>query len=79
MTCLPADVHERIKIHRNAAGKMNKRVLMDAGRGVSSNIGAGDCEVECVSLDSALNNEPVTFIKMDIEGSELATLAERRN
>lgn len=54
---------------------MNKRVLTDAGRGVSSNIGAGDCEVECVSLDSALNNEPVTFIKMDIEGSELATLA----
>ena len=38
-------------------------------------MGSGDCEVDCVSLDSVLNDEPVTFVKMDIEGSELATLA----
>jgi FkbM family methyltransferase len=75
VTCLPPDVHERIKVHRNAKGKMNKRVLMNAGRGVSSKIGAGDCEVECVSLDSTVYNQPMTCIKMDIEGSELATLA----
>jgi FkbM family methyltransferase len=75
VTCLPADVRGRIEIRRNATGKANTRVLMDAGKGVSSKIGAGDCEVDSVSLDSVLNDEPVTFIKMDIEGSELATLA----
>jgi FkbM family methyltransferase len=75
VTCLPADVRGRIEIRQNATGKANTRVLIDAGKGVSSKIGAGDCEVECVSLDSVLNDEPVTFIKMDIEGSELATLA----
>ena len=28
-----------------------------------------------MSLNSVFNDEPVTFVKMDIEGSELATLA----
>ena len=51
---------------------------MDAGKGVASRIGNGGCEVECVSLDSALADVPVSFIKMDIEGSELDTLAGAR-
>jgi FkbM family methyltransferase len=75
VTCLAADVRERIKTQQAATGKANARLLMDVGKGVSSKIGTGDCEVECVSLDSVLNDEPVTFVKMDIEGSELATLA----
>jgi FkbM family methyltransferase len=75
VACLPAEVRELIRTHRNATGKTNARVLMDTGKGVSSRIGAGDCEVDCVGLDAVLKDEPVTFIKMDIEGSELATLA----
>ena len=75
VSCLPGGVRERVRTHRNATGKTNTCVLMDTGKGVSSKVGAGDCEVDCVALDSALNGEPVTFIKMDIEGSELATLA----
>jgi len=69
---------ERIAIHQAATGEKNARVLMDAGKGVSSTIGNGDCEVECISLDSALADVPVSFIKMDIEGSELDTLAGAR-
>jgi FkbM family methyltransferase len=72
---LPAEVRERIRTHRGATAKTNGRVLMDAGKGVSSKLGLGGCEVDSMSLDSVLNNEPVTFIKMDIEGSELPTLA----
>ena len=48
--------------------------MMDVGIGPSSYIGSGDLEVESFALDSLLNEVPVTFIKMDIEGSELATL-----
>jgi FkbM family methyltransferase len=69
---------ERIAIHQAATGEKNARVLMDAGKGVSSTIGHGDCEVECISLDSALADVPVSFIKMDIEGSELDALAGAR-
>ena len=65
---------ERISLHQAATGKTNTRVLMDAGKGVSSKVGSGEFAVDCVSLDSILSDVPVTFIKMDIEGSELATL-----
>ena len=75
---MPSETRERIAIHQAATGEKNARVLMDAGRGVSSTIGNGDCEVECVALDSALRDVPVSFIKMDIEGSELDTLAGAR-
>ena len=48
---------------------------MDVGFGPASHIGNGNHEVECATLDSMLDEVPVTFIKMDIEGSELAALA----
>ena len=40
---------------------------------------SGDIEIEVRRLDDLLENRPVTFLKMDIEGSELAALrgAER--
>jgi FkbM family methyltransferase len=75
---LPSKTRDRIAAHQAATGERNKRVLMDAGKGVASKIGNGGCEVECVSLDSALADVPVSFIKMDIEGSELDTLAGAR-
>ena len=45
---------------------------------VSENVGDAD-KVEVVTLDEALNDKVVTFIKMDIEGSEMEALkgAER--
>lgn len=72
---MPLDVRQRINLHQAATGKVNERVLMDVGIGPSSHIGSGDQEVESFALDSLLQDVPVSFIKMDIEGSELATLA----
>lgn len=34
----------------------------------------GECEIEVISIDEVLNGDPVSFIKMDIEGSELEAL-----
>lgn len=72
---MPQQVRERIEIHQAATGEINTRVLMDVGSGVASQVGKGNQEVECVALDSVLRDISVSFIKMDIEGSELATLA----
>ena len=79
MTCLPDDVRQRIETHRAATGKTNTRLLMDAGKGVSSKIGTGDCEVECVSLDSVLNDEPVTFVNVGMisPGPRVSATASR--
>lgn len=71
---LPPEVHQRIVLHRAATGDVNERVMMEVGSGPSSQIGKGDMEVESFALDSLLQDVPVSFIKMDIEGSEIATL-----
>ncbi len=39
----------------------------------------GNCEIAVVSLDSTLDKTPVTFIKMDIEGAEIAALEGAQN
>jgi FkbM family methyltransferase len=78
VSSMPSKSRERIAIHQAATGETNTRLMMDVGKGVASRIGNGDCEVKCVSLDSALRDVPVSFMKMDIEGSELATLAGAR-
>jgi len=75
---MPARTRERVATHQAATGETNSRVLMEVGKGVASKIGTGSCEVECISLDSILPDAPVSFIKMDIEGSELDTLAGAR-
>jgi FkbM family methyltransferase len=72
---MPFDIRRRITLHQAATGEINERVMMEVGSGPSSQIGKGDQEVESFALDSLLEDVPVTFIKMDIEGSELATLA----
>jgi len=75
---MPSKTRERVVTHQAATGETNTRVLMDVGKGVASKIGNGGCEVASVSLDSMLRDVPVSFIKMDIEGSELETLAGAR-
>ncbi len=77
--CLPGGTRQRIALHQAASGEKDAQVLMDIGNGVSSKVGAGACAVDCVALDSALQGVPVSFIKMDIEGSELATIAGARH
>ena len=72
---LPTGVRERIALHQKATGEAHSLVVIDAGSGPSSQVGKGQYEVECVTLDSVLRGVLVSMIKMDIEGSELPTLA----
>jgi FkbM family methyltransferase len=78
ISSMPSKTRERIVLHQAATGNANTRVLMDAGKGVASKVGDGDCEVDSISLDSILVDLPVSIIKMDIEGSEITTLAGAR-
>lgn len=74
VSLMPSEVRERITLHQAATGEINERLMMDVGIGPASHIGSGELEVDSFALDSLLQDAPVTFIKMDIEGSELATL-----
>ncbi len=78
VSLMPAEIRRRITLHQAATGEVNERVLMDVGNGPASQIGKGDFEVECYALDPLLQDVPVTFIKMDIEGSEFSTLVGAR-
>ena len=76
---------------RQEAGKIDKIIIRKAGVGIetiSSKISLsgsgshvsddGDCDIQIVSLDEDIQ-EPITFIKMDVEGFELDALKGARN
>jgi FkbM family methyltransferase len=71
---MPAPVRERIQLLDAATGDRRERVCMSIGGLSSSAVGAGDFEIDCLPLDEVLHAPTPTFIKMDIEGSEVATL-----
>jgi FkbM family methyltransferase len=73
---LPADVSARITVLPHAVGKEDGTVRFCAGGLESSKVAqtGATLEVECRSLDSALDRDCPTLIKMDIEGAELDAL-----
>jgi len=75
ITTLPAGIKQRITTLQFASGDYRKKIRFTAEGKASSgaNVG-GALEVECVPLDELLKDEAPTFIKMDIEGDELASL-----
>lgn len=53
---------------------------MNSGDGSNSSISdAGDISIEVQSIDDVLDGEKATFIKMDIEGSEMEALRGSKN
>jgi FkbM family methyltransferase len=65
----------RITTYNVAAGSRRERLRFAASGEMSAKVAAdGTIEVESVPLDEFLSGDPPTFIKMDIEGAELATL-----
>lgn len=68
------------KIHCYPYGLSDKKekVQFSSGNGNSS-IGNGTCEGYVNTLDTVLGEENVTFIKLDIEGSELKALRGAQN
>jgi FkbM family methyltransferase len=72
---LDADIRRRIATYRQAVGQSSGIVTFDARGTDGSAIGAGDSQVECITLDEVLRGRDApTFIKMDIEGAEPAAL-----
>lgn len=78
-------------LSRQEADKIDKIIIRKAGVGIetiSSKISLsgsgshvsddGDCDIQIVSLDEDIQ-EPITFIKMDVEGFELDALKGARN
>lgn len=71
---LPSEIKGKIFIHQSAVGAQNSKVRFNASGTEASKVGSGEMEVNCVSLDEVLANLKPTFIKMDIEGSEIDAL-----
>ena len=78
-------------LSKQVANKSDKIIIRKAGVGIeniSSKISlsgagshisdSGDCDIQIVSLDMDIQ-EPITFIKMDVEGFELDALKGARN
>lgn len=67
---------EKIQLLYAAAWKKDETVKFTGGLLGASYIGGGDktVEVSARSIDSVLNGAPVSFIKLDVEGSELSAL-----
>ncbi len=71
---LDIDVRKRIQLRHAATSSENGRVHMTEGNGAASSIGSGQCEVDAVALDNELSDIRPTYLKMDIEGAEGASL-----
>lgn len=76
---VPADMAGRIRICACGAGATRQRVEFAAGAGGASRIaGGGGASIEVVPLDELLADEPVTTIKVDVEGYERPVLEGAR-
>jgi FkbM family methyltransferase len=72
---MDASVAERIKIFPIAASDRKEMLRFAAGAAASSTLDpTGDLQVQGERLDSLLGETRPSFIKMDIEGAELAAL-----
>ncbi|HMD71484.1 MAG TPA: FkbM family methyltransferase [Bryobacteraceae bacterium] len=79
VAALPSELARRIETHQKAVGASDGLVRFAALGTDGSGIGEGDLEVECVTLDRALQDRPApSHIKMDIEGAEIEALQGAR-
>ncbi len=73
-------IREKVKIFPCGLGKEEGMANFESGAESSSRIGTqGSMSIPITTVDAAVKDERVTFIKMDIEGAELATLRGAAN
>lgn len=72
---LPGRLQDQIVIHPLSVGERRERVSFNSMGTMVSSVGSGKEFVDSVALDDALANLKPTYIKMNIEGSELEALA----
>ncbi|SHJ39577.1 methyltransferase, FkbM family [Clostridium cavendishii DSM 21758] len=65
---------EKIELYNLGVYNTDKVLTFDGGKEGSHIIDGGNKTAKVVRLDSVLKGKKVTFIKMDVEGSELAAL-----
>jgi FkbM family methyltransferase len=78
VAALPPTVRERVTVQPTAVGARRGKVRFDATGTVDSAVGKGNSVVDCIALDEALSDCVPTYIKMDIEGSELDAIMGAR-
>ncbi len=75
----PSSIKEKLTLYPFAIGAKKSKVQFEVTGTVASFVGSGKFEVDCVTLDETLADQKPTYIKMDIEGSELDALAGAQN
>jgi FkbM family methyltransferase len=76
---LPAPMAARLQIHRAAVGERCAELAFAAAGTSSHATTDGEIRVPCIALDEFRWQHTPTFIKMDIEGMELAALRGARS
>lgn len=71
-------LQNKITIYPLAVGARREKVRFNASGTEASAVGSGSLEIECAPLDEVLAKSPPTWVKMDIEGSELDALEGAR-
>ncbi len=79
VSSLPAPLADNVYLHQAATADRRSTALFTAtGLGSASLSAEGTYQVDCVTIDETVTGTPPTFIKMDIEGAEAATLTGSR-
>ncbi|MFZ3114857.1 MAG: FkbM family methyltransferase [Syntrophales bacterium] len=65
---------QKVNYLRAAVGSVSQKIAFDATGTAGSTMGKGSCEVDSIPLDIILKSDSPTYIKMDIEGTEIEAL-----
>lgn len=77
--CVSNIIQGKIITYLAATGDVSKMEQFKSSGTVSSLLGSGNDIIHVERLDSLLSDEKITFMKLDVEGNELATLKGAEN